>query len=104
MLTRVEVSSSPAAVAEEYCGERCQCRLPKWFLKYQKGTLTVGVLGLVRNLLAEEFYAGCGISTSSLGIERLAIVRAEPLSQRLPGGLDVVGDALAVGVSDQYDI
>ena len=67
-----------------------------WLPQHQKRRArTIRVLGLVRNLLAQELHAGCGIPAPGLGVERLAVIGAEPLRQGRPGRLDVVGNALA---------
>ena len=57
---------------------------------------TVGVSVLERNLLAHELQARCDVPAASLGVECLTAVAAQPLSERCPGVVDVVGDALGV--------
>lgn len=62
-------------------------------------TLTIGVLLLVSSLLAEELLARRGVTASGLGVDGLATVGAEPLSEGLPGVVDVVRGAVGVSAS-----
>jgi hypothetical protein len=54
--------------------------------------LTIRILSLVRNLLAEVLNARSGVSSSSLSVKCLAVVGAEPLGEGFPGRYNVVGN------------
>ena len=57
---------------------------------------TIGVLLLVLHLLAKVLRARRCVSATSLGVEGLTFVGAEPLGQRCPSIVNVVGSALRV--------
>lgn len=61
--------------------------------------LTVGVLLLVSNLLAQELFAGRSVTTASLSVQGLTAISAEPLGERLPCVIDVVRSTVRVGTS-----
>ncbi len=62
-------------------------------------TLTIGVLLLVRSLLAEELFARRCVTASGLSVYGLATVGAEPLGEGLPSVVDVVRGAVGVSTS-----
>ena len=66
---------------------------------------TIRVLLLERNLLAEELLAGRGVASTSLGVDGLTLVLAEPCGERGPCVVDVVGDTLRVSSTvDTYEL
>ena len=64
-------------------------------MKARRPTVRVGLLE--RDLLAHERLARSDISAARLSIECLAAIAPEPLRERRPGVVDVVGRALGIG-------